>query len=150
METGFIYKVNEHTTELIRANIDHIDDLWNWNMEVLDPAQKELEGEDLVGVLLVYEDKEKFMYNVLTNKAIFNKFKTNATYFQVACGIYSAISTLLLDNLPQGIYYVDELLLKTNTNYGKYLSYYMTGFVVGENNFTHGNLLQRACQDGAA
>jgi len=149
METGFIYKTNDHTSELIRANLDHIDDLWQWDMEVLDPALEELEGEDLVGVLLVYEDKEKFMYNVLSNKEVFNKYKVNATYFQVACGIYGAISTLLLDNLPQGIYYVDELLLKTNTNYGKYLSYYMTDFVIGENNTSQGSLLQRVCQYGA-
>ena len=144
METGFIYKINDHTSELIRANLDHIDDLWEWNMEVLDPAQVELEGEDLVGVLLVYEDKEKFMYNVLNNKDVFNKYKVNATYFQVACGIYSALSTLLLDNLSQGIYYVDELLQKTNTNYGNYLTYYMPDFVVGENNTSQGSLLQRA------
>jgi homospermidine synthase len=146
METGFIYKINDHTTELIRANLDHIDDLWQWDMEVLDPAIKELEGEDLVGVLVVYEDKEEFMYNVLSNKDVFAKYKVNATYFQVACGIYSAIATLLLDNLPQGIYYVDELLLKTNTNYGKYLRYYMTDFVVGENNISQGSLLQRVCK----
>ena len=146
METGFIYKTNDHTSELIRANLDHIDDLWQWDMEVLDPALEELEGEDLVGVLLVYEDKEKFMYNVLSNKEVFNKYKVNATYYQVACGIYGAISTLLLDNLPQGIYYVDELLLKTNTNYGKYLSYYMMDFVIGENNTSQGSLLQRVCQ----
>lgn len=146
METGFIYKINEHTAELIRANLDHIDDLWDWDMEVLDPAQKELEGEDLVGILLVYEDKEKFMYNVLSNKDVFDKYKVNATYFQVACGIYGAISALLLDDLPQGIYYVDELLLKTKTNYGKYLSYYMTDFVIGENNTPEGSLLQRTCQ----
>ncbi|WP_459997363.1 S-adenosylmethionine decarboxylase related protein [Paradesulfitobacterium aromaticivorans] len=147
METGFIYKINDHTSELIRANLDHIDDLWQWDMEVLDPAQKELEGEDLVGVLLVYKDKEKFMYNVLGNKDIFNKYKVNATYFQVACGIYAAIATLLLDNLPQGIYYVDELLVKTNTNYGKYLTYYMTDFVVGENNTSQGSLLHRIKQE---
>jgi len=146
METGFIYKINDHTSELIRSNLDHIDDLWEWDMEVLDPALEELDGEDLVGVLLVYKDKEKYMYNVLSNKEVYNKYKVNATYFQVACGIYGAISTLLLDNLPQGIYYVDELLLKTNTNYGKYLSYYMTDFVVGENSTSQGSLLQRVCQ----
>lgn len=149
METGFIYKINDHTTELIRANLDHVDDLWQWDMKVLDPSFEELEGEDLVGVLLVYEDKEKFMYNVLSNKDVYIKYNVNATYFQVACGIFAAISTLMLDNIPQGIYYVDELLLKTHTNYGIYLSYYMTDFLVGENNTSQGSLLQRVCQYGA-
>lgn len=143
METGFIYRVNDHTTKLIRANLDHVDDLWDWDMEVLDPAKEEIVGEDLVGVLLVYKDKERFMYNVLSNQEVFNKFKINATYFQVACGIYGAIATLLLDNLPQGVYYVDELLLNTNTNYDKYLRYYLTDFVVGENNTSQGTLLER-------
>lgn len=149
METGFIYKINDHTSELIRANLDHVDDLWLWDKEVLDPSREELVGEDLVGVLLVYEESEMFMYNVLSNQEVFSEFKVNATYFQVACGIYAGISTLLLDNIPQGIYYVDELLLKTHTNYGKYLSYYMTDFLVGENNNSQGSLLQRVCQYGA-
>jgi len=143
METGFIYKINDHTSELIRANLDHVDDLWQWDMVVLDPAQQELEGEDLVGVLLVYEDKEKFMYNVSSNREIFQKFRVNATYFQVACGLYAALATLLLDHLPQGIYYVDELLLQTETNYGQYLKYYMPDFVVGENQLSKGSLLHR-------
>lgn len=146
METGFIYKINDHTSELIRANLDHVDDLWLWDKEVLDPSREELVGEDLVGVLLVYEDYELFMYNVLSNQEVFSEFKVNATYFQVACGIYAGISSLLLDNIPQGIYYVDELLLKTSTNYGKYLSYYMTDFLEGKNDTSQGSLLQRICQ----
>lgn len=146
METGFIYKINDHTSELIRANLDHVDDLWQWNKEVLDPSREELVGEDLVGVLLVYEDYEIFMYNVLSNQEVFKKFKVNATYFQVACGIYAAISSLLLDKIPQGIFYVDELLLKTNTNYGKYLRYYMTDYVEGKNDTSQGSMLQRICQ----
>lgn len=146
METGFIYKLNDHTSELIRANLDHVDDLWQWDMVVLDPSREELVGEDLVGVLLVYEDDELFMYNVLSNQEVFREFKVNATYFQVACGIYAAFSSLLLDNIPQGIFYVDELLLKTNTNYGKYLSYYMTDFFEGKNDTSQGSLLQRICQ----
>jgi hypothetical protein len=38
---------------------------------------------------------------------------------------------------------VDELLLKTNSHYGKYLKYYMTEFITGENQQTDGLLLQR-------
>jgi hypothetical protein len=83
------------------------------------------------------------MYNVLSNKNIFAEYQTNATYFQVACGIYSAVATLLLDQIPQGIYQVDELLLQTNSHYGQYLTYYMTDFITGENQQTDGLLLQR-------
>ncbi|MFB5283337.1 S-adenosylmethionine decarboxylase related protein [Peribacillus sp. Hz7] len=143
MESGFLYKVNDHTTELIRSKLDHVQQLWDHEMKVLDPLEAPLEGEDLVGVLLVYPDRERYMYNVTDNHSIYSKYKTNATYFQVACGIYSALTVLLLDSIPKGVYYVDELLLKTNNQYGQYLQYYMPTFITGENNQTDGLLLQR-------
>jgi len=143
MEGGFLYKVNDHTTQLIRRNLDNVDKLWDFEMKVLDPQEADLDGEDLVGVLLVYPDKERFMYNVLSNKTTFSKFKTNATYFQVSCGVYASLSVLLLDQLPKGAYYVDEMLLKTDNHYGQYLKHYMTDFVIGENNQTDGLLHKR-------
>ncbi|MBE1444366.1 saccharopine dehydrogenase NADP-binding domain-containing protein [Paenibacillus sp. OAS669] len=143
METGFIYRVNELTTNAIRTHLDQVDDIWNWNHKVLDPAVGALEGEDLVGVLLVYKDKERYMYNVMDNKTIYASYKTNATYFQVACGIYGALAAMLLDNIPNGVHYVDELLLQTDTGYGQYLSRYMNHFVTGENKETDGLLLKR-------
>ncbi|MCM3631252.1 saccharopine dehydrogenase NADP-binding domain-containing protein [Paenibacillus glycanilyticus] len=143
MECGFIYRVNEYTTEVIKANLTNANDLWNWKHQVLDPLDGELNGSDLVGVLLVYKDKERYMYNVMSNKEVFAEYKTNATYFQVACGIYGALSTLLLDDIPDGVYFVDELLLRTDSGYGQYLSYYMKHFVTGENDRTDGLLLDR-------
>jgi homospermidine synthase len=143
IETGFIYQVNDHTTKLIRDHLDDVDVLWNKDMKLLDPAEEELEGEDLVGVLLVYKDKETFMYNVIDNQFAYSHFKVNATYFQVACGIYAALASIFLDTLPKGIFSVDELLLNTKSNYGKYLSYYMQHFIIGENHFTDGLLLER-------
>ena len=143
MEGGFLYKVNDHTTNLIRSNMDDLDKLWNFEMKVLDPKDAALDGEDMVGVLLVYPNKERYMYNVLKNEDIFSKYRTNATYFQVACGVYASLSVLLLDDLPNGAYYVDELLLTTTNRYGKYLTYYMTDFVTGENAQTDGLLHQR-------
>ena len=143
MEGGFLYKVNDHTTNLIRENIEDVDKLWNYEMKVLDPRDAALTGEDLVGVLLVYPDKERYMYNVLNNEAIFSKYKTNATYFQVACGVYASLCVLLLDEVPKGAYYVDELLLNTENNYGKYLTHYMTEFITGENKQSDGLLHQR-------
>jgi homospermidine synthase len=143
VQIGFIYRVNEHTTELIRNHLDDVDVLWDWNQRLIDPEAGEIEGEDLVGVLLVYEDKEKFMYNVMKSSDIYPKFKTNATYFQVACGIYAGFASLILDDLPLGIYYVDELLLNTESKYGKYLTYYMNDFVKGKNKGSDGLLHQR-------
>ena len=143
MEGGFIYRVNEHTTNLIRDHLDDVDRVWDFPMVTLDPSTHPLIGRDLVGVLLVYKDKELYMYNELHNDQIFQEFKTNATYFQVACGLYASISSLLLDSLPNGIKYVDELLLETDSHYGDYLKYYMKDFEVGENPHTDGLLLDR-------
>lgn len=143
MEGGFLYKVNEHTTNLIRENIHDIDKLWDYEMKVLDPNEAPLIGEDLVGVLIVYPDKERYMYNVLSNQTVYSEYKINATYFQVACGVYASLSVLLLDNLEKGAYYVDELLIKTKNNFGKYLTMYMTDFVTGENEQSDGLLHQR-------
>lgn len=143
MEGGFIYKVNDHTTNVIRTHIDDVDKLWDFKMKVLDPRDAPLDGEDLVGVLLVYSNKERYMYNVMSNEVIFSKYKTNATYFQVACGVYAALSVLLLDSLPKGAYYVDELLLKTKNHYGKYLTHYMKEFITGENKQSDGLLHER-------
>lgn len=143
MQWGFIYRVNEYTTESIRNNLANVDVLWDWNQQLLDPDVGEIEGEDLVGVLLVYEDSEKYIYNVMKSSEIYPKFKTNATYYQVACGIYAALASIILDDLPLGIYYVDELLLNTESKYGGYLTYHMTDFVTGENKDSDGLLHQR-------
>jgi homospermidine synthase len=143
MEVGFIYRVNEYTTELIRNNLDNVDELWDWKQKVIDPLEGEVEGEDLVGVLLVYKDHEKYMYNSMKTNEIFPQYKTNATYFQVACGIYAGLASLIKDNLPLGVYYVDELLLNTKSRYGKYLTYYMKDFVIGKNKNSDGFLHER-------
>lgn len=143
METGFIYRVSDHTIHLIRSQLEDIDEIWEWDHQVLDPANGEVGGEDLVGVLLVYPDKERYMYNVLSSDNIFPQYHTNATYFQVACGLYGALCTLLKDEISNGVYFVDELLLQTESRYGDYLSYYMKDFVSGENPCTDGQLLDR-------
>ena len=111
---------------------------------MFDPAEAQLEGEDLVGVLLVYKDKERFMYNVMDSQTTYREFGTNATYMQVACGVYAGVCTLLLDAIPNGVYYVDELLKNVrSTGYGKYVSQYMTKFIRGENGISEGLLLDR-------
>ena len=112
-------------------------------MVVLDPEKTPLIGEDLVGILLTFNNKEAFMYNSLKNEVAFKKYNINATYLQVASGIYGALCSVLLDKIPKGIYYVDELLTTTNSKYGEYLSYHLKEFVYGENNKSDGSLLNR-------
>lgn len=143
MQIGFIYRVNEYTTNIIRDHLDNVDVLWDWQQQVIEPTAGEVEGEDLVGVLLVYEDHERFMYNTMKSSDIYPIYKTNATYFQVACGIYASFASLVLDDLPLGVYYVDSLLLNTNSKYEKYLTYHMIDFVKGKNKGSDGLLHQR-------
>lgn len=143
METGFIYKVNEHTTKIIRDNIENVDILWEKPMEVLLPDKAPLKGTDQVGVLLVYDDMEAYMFNSLDNKNTYKKYKTNATYLQVASGLYGGLSTILLDEIPLGIYYVDELLTRTLSSYGKYVTYHLKEFTIGENLKSDGDLINR-------
>lgn len=143
MEIGFIYRINEHTTALIRNNLDDVDQLWDWKQQIIDPSLGEVDGEDTVGVLLVYPNHEKYIYNTMKSSQIYPKYKTNATYFQVACGVYAGLSCLLLDDIPLGVYYVDQLLLHTKNRYEQYLTYYMKEFVVGQNNHSDGLLYQR-------
>ncbi|WP_458414808.1 S-adenosylmethionine decarboxylase related protein [Schinkia sp. CFF1] len=144
METGFIYKVNDYTTQSIIENLDVADELWNWDFKVLDPKEAELEGQDMVGVLLVYEDKERFIYNVMDNDSTNKRFGINGTYLQVACGVYAATCTLLLETIPYGVFFVEELLKTVpDIDYGKYVKQYMPDFVIGENKNSDGLLLNR-------
>ncbi|MEH6937680.1 S-adenosylmethionine decarboxylase related protein [Bacillus sp. JJ664] len=143
LESGFLYRVNEHTTNLIRENLNNIDQIMDFDKKLLDPSTAPLNGEDLVGVLLVYEDKERFVYNVMNNEYAFKNYGTNATYLQVACGVYAGVTSLFLDSFTKGAYFVDELLLETNSKYGTYLKYHMPHFIYGENANSDGLLLQR-------
>lgn len=143
MEGGFLYKVNDHTTNLLLAHLDEPEKVWELPKQVLDPSVARLIGQDLVGVLLVYADKERYIYNVTANGAAQALYGVNATYYQVACGVYSALASLLLDQLPKGVFTVDELLLKTESRYGDYLQQHMDQFVTGENPKSDGLLLER-------
>lgn len=142
-EVGFLYRVNDHTTNIVQSNLNNVDNLWNYPRKMLLPNENELVGADLVGILLVYNNKERFMYNIINSSAIYERYHTNATYFQVACGVYGALASLILDSLPVGCYAVDDLLRQTSSRYGQYVSYYMKDFVLGENPKTDGLLFDR-------
>ncbi len=82
MEVGFLYRINEYTTNIIRQNLDQVEDLWNWNRKVFNPAEEEVAGEDLVGVLLVYENSETYMYNVMNSSQVFVNIKRMQRIFR--------------------------------------------------------------------
>lgn len=95
-----MYKVNNNNTKLISKNLNDVVKLWDFDMKVLDPRDAVLDGENVVGVSMVYSGKERDVCNVLSNKTIFSN--KNATYFYFICGVYASLCLLLLDQLPKG------------------------------------------------
>jgi homospermidine synthase len=79
----------------------------------------------------------------MSSRDIYPIYRTNATYFQVACGVYAGMACLLLDPVPNGVHYVDELLQSGTSRYGVYVTKYMTTFVRGTNTNSDGLLMQR-------
>ncbi|MCA0755354.1 saccharopine dehydrogenase NADP-binding domain-containing protein [Paenibacillus sp. N4] len=149
-ETGFIYRVNDVTTDILNSHLDDSDELWDWEHKLLDPRESELAGADLVGVLLVYDDHERFVYNIMENSSVYAAYGTNATYFQVACGLYGGICSLLQNEVPEGVHWVDELVDAGNVKYGEYLSYFLKPIIRGENATSEGLLLQRLREAGGS
>lgn len=147
-ESGFIYQVNDVTTDILNSRLEDSDELWDWEHKLLDPRESELVGSDLVGVLLVYDDDERFIYNVMENSRVYEAYGTNATYFQVACGLYGGICSLLQNEVPEGVHWVDELVDAGNVKYGDYVSYFMKPIIRGSNPTSDGLLLQRLREKG--
>ena len=74
-----------------------------------------LEGSDNIGVALDYKDKRVYYFNSVSNTSMIG---TNATYFQVAIGVYAALFTLLFDKLKNGVHFVENLY---HTHYKNYV-----------------------------
>ncbi|MWC27808.1 saccharopine dehydrogenase NADP-binding domain-containing protein [Paenibacillus sp. MMS18-CY102] len=148
VESAFIYRVNDYTTSQIQSNLDDPDRLWEFDQKLLHPDDGKLIGSDLIGVLLVYDDHERYMYNSVTNEDAYAEFKTNATYLQVASGVYAAASVLILDDVSPGVHWVHRLAEAEGSRYGEYVMYYLREFVTGTNDSTTGMLMQRLVEEG--
>jgi len=149
VETAFIYRVNDYTTGQIQSHLDNTDVLWEYDQKLLHPEDGELTGSDLVGVLLVYDDCERYMYNVISNSEAYAKYRTNATYLQVASGAYAAAAVLLLDadSVAPGVHWVHDLTESDECRYGAYATYFLRDYVTGTNDRPMGTILQREVDD---
>ncbi|MGE5674167.1 MAG: hypothetical protein ACM3XM_09785 [Mycobacterium leprae] len=147
-ELGYIYKVNNQTMNLVRHYGSRPQMLLSLPRVLLDPDQVALMGIDRVGVLLVYPDREEYLYNAMSNEEAVREYGVGATYLQVACGVYAAACCLLLDSVPDGIHYVDDLLLAGGSHYGDYLRRHMRRFVRGTNSTSMGRLEERRLNPG--
>lgn len=63
-------------------------------------------GEDNIGLILDYKNRQIYYFNSISNSSIKN---TNATLRQVIVGVYSALFTLLYDSLKSGVYFPEDL-----------------------------------------
>lgn len=93
IETTFLYSLPEKLMDKIKRYKNGKDDsLSSKDVEVLSPLNYELEGEDTLGIKLVYKDKEVNITNTTGNK----KYVSGVTY-QVSCGVFAALM-LVLEN----------------------------------------------------
>ncbi|MFA4946468.1 MAG: saccharopine dehydrogenase NADP-binding domain-containing protein [Candidatus Micrarchaeia archaeon] len=102
----FIYAVNPRTMEHLLRIYTKKKNVLRRDLEMGDNTQTVLDGSDTIGVLLEYPDKKVYYLNSIPNGAIIG---TNATYTQVAIGVFAAVFTLLYDDLPPGAHFVEDL-----------------------------------------
>ncbi len=102
----FIYAVNPKTMQNLIDIYEKKKNVTKGDLELGDNTTEILDGADSIGVILDYKDKLVYYFNTYPNVAVIG---TNATYTQVIIGIFSALFTLLIDNLPRGVYFVEDL-----------------------------------------
>jgi len=102
----FIYAIHPKTMRRIidlYAKKGRVDDR---DLLIADNIENVLDGSDTIGVRLEYRDKTVYYLNSFPNT---NVIGTNATYTQVAIGVYAALFTLLDGGLKGGTYFPEDL-----------------------------------------
>jgi homospermidine synthase len=102
----FIYAINQETMRDLINLYEKKGNVTKEHLKLGNNTKEILEGSDSIGVILDYPDKKVYYFNSIPNLAIIG---TNATYTQVAIGIFSAIFTLLFDKLEPQVYFVEDL-----------------------------------------
>lgn len=102
----FIYAINPKTMQNLIKIYEEKKKVTQKELELGDNTTTILDGADSIGVILDYGDKLVYYFNTYPNLAVIG---TNATYAQVIIGIFAALFTLLLDKIPNGIYFVEDL-----------------------------------------
>ncbi|MCB1158369.1 MAG: hypothetical protein KDK45_12780, partial [Leptospiraceae bacterium] len=85
-------------------------------------ADHTVKGKDYLGNLFVYNDKQIAVYEVEDHENCIKEYDMNATVYQVVCGLYAGICSLLLDPLTNEIYMITDLIYTENNKYGDYLT----------------------------
>ena len=111
----FIYAINIKTMDILIKLYESKKKIRLNDLIQSDNRTEVLEGSDSIGVYLEYPTKRIYYFNTIPNISLIG---TNATYTQVAIGIFAAIFTILFDKVRGGIYFVEDL---SNTHYKYYL-----------------------------
>lgn len=102
----FIYAVNQHTMKHLVRLYEKNRNVYRKQLEMGDNTHEFLQGADNIGVFLDYPDKRVYFFNSVPNMGVIG---TNATYTQVAVGVFAALYVLLFDKLEPGAYFVEDL-----------------------------------------
>jgi len=111
----FIYAINQKTMHELIKIYEKKKNVLKKDILMCENTSRILEGADNIGVILDYPDKKVYYFNTIPNVAIIG---TNATYSQVTIGIFSALFTLIFENISPKTYFVEDLY---NTYYKSFL-----------------------------
>ena len=102
----FMYAIHPKTMREIIALYHKKKTISKNDLILGDNTTEVLDGADSIGVQLNYSDKKVYYFNSIPNIGIIG---TNATYTQVIIGIFSALFTLLFEELKPAVYFVEDL-----------------------------------------
>lgn len=111
----FIYAIHPQTLKALLRIYKTEKKVSSKELQLADNLKIILDGSDNIGVLLRYKDQKVYYFNSIANTSVVG---TNATYTQVAIGVFAALFVLLFDQLKNGIYFVEDLY---GTHYKNYL-----------------------------
>ena len=111
----FIYAIHPQTMQALLKTYRKEKKVPRKELQLADNLKTVLDGSDNIGVLLKYKNKKVYYFNSIANTSVVG---TNATYTQVAVGVFAALFVLMFDQLKKGTYFVEEL-------YATHYKYYM-------------------------
>lgn len=102
----FYYAVNQQTMKELIKIYERDKNIHRKDLKLGNNTGDVLDGSDNIGVMMEYADKTVYYFNSVSNHDMIG---TNATYTQVIVGIFSALFTLMFDELKPGTYFVEDL-----------------------------------------
>lgn len=102
----FVYAVHPRTLSYLRSQYRAHRHIAEDELVLADNVDVPLEGSDLVGVWLDYDDKKVCYYNEYFNS---DAIGTNATYTQVAVGVLAGLRAMIHLQVPAGLNFPEDI-----------------------------------------